>query len=390
VIAEQLTRTRGVGHSRADDAQVAGRESVAAALAGRVPEPGDLVLIFPSASYDVDALHRAATAAAGAASVVGCTTCGAFTDAAQVPRGCTAAFVPADGARFGVAHVDRDDADIAGSARRAAEQARDLAGESHPHSALLMFSDGLAADQREVARGAYEVTGAVVPLVGGAAGDDLAWQRTHTFGAGAARANGLVAVWLNSPRPIGVSVDHGWRPYGRPMLVTRAEGNVILELDGQPACEVYLSECGARHDPHGESLLKTVLEHPLGLPNANGGYDVRQVVDRLPTGGLIFNTGMPEHTVVQVMATDEQSLLGGARRAAAAAVAQLGDSPRIALIFSCASRVPLLGDRLADEAAAISAGLDGAPACGYFTCGEFARVPGSTGVHNSSVAVLAL
>ena len=60
------------------------------------------------------------------------------------------------------------------------------------------------------------------------------------------------------------------------------------------------------------------------------------------------------------------------------------------LVFSCGSRVPLLGDRAAEEAEAVSAQLAGAPVCGFYTYGEFARTAGSTGVHNSSVAVLAI
>jgi hypothetical protein len=133
-----------------------------------------------------------------------------------------------------------------------------------------------------------------------------------------------------------------------------------------------------------------VLEHPLGIPNAQGRYDVRRVIERRDDGGLVFNTGMPAHTVLQVMATDEEPLVQGARRAASAAIGQMERAPRVALVFSCISRVPLLGGRVPDEAAVISEVFDGAPACGFFTCGEFARVTGSTGVHNSSVAILAL
>jgi len=59
-------------------------------------------------------------------------------------------------------------------------------------------------------------------------------------------------------------------------------------------------------------------------------------------------------------------------------------------VFSCGSRVPLLGERIRDEVVAISSELDGAPVCGFYTFGEFARTTGSSGVHNSSVAVLAL
>ena len=50
------------------------------------------------------------------------------------------------------------------------------------HRTLLLLSDGLAGDQQEIVRGAYDVAGASVPLVGGCAGDDLAMQATYSFG----------------------------------------------------------------------------------------------------------------------------------------------------------------------------------------------------------------
>jgi hypothetical protein len=59
-------------------------------------------------------------------------------------------------------------------------------------------------------------------------------------------------------------------------------------------------------------------------------------------------------------------------------------------VFSCGSRPPLLGDRLHEEVEAIANGLEGSAVCGFFTYGEFGHVFGSTGVHNSSVAVVAL
>jgi small ligand-binding sensory domain FIST len=89
------------------------------------------------------------------------------------------------------------------------------------------------------------------------------------------------------------------------------------------------------------------------------------------------------------MAADEDSLLEGARRTADAVVAQLDEAPRLALVFSCCTRTPLLGERMAEEVDLISSSLGSVPAGGFYTCGEFARVTGSTGIHNSSVAVLA-
>jgi hypothetical protein len=384
------TRLGGFGHSTAEDAATAGREAVRGALAGRLPAAGDLVIIFPSASYDLEALHAAAMQEAGPAPVVGCTTVGAFTDGAQLRFGCVAAYIGGAGIAFGVCHVERDDADIAGSTRRAAETARERAGEELEHSVLMLLCDGLTPDQREMARGAYEVTSALIPLVGGAAGDDLNWQATYTFGEGRILSNGFVTVWINSPRSMAVSVDHGWRPFGKPMLVTRAEGNTIFELDGRPALEAYVSERGAALKEDARSFGEKCMERPIGLPNAHGRYDMRHVHESAPGGGIVLPTGVPEHTVVQVMAGDAESLLEGARRAADAARAQLDGPARLALVFSCCTRAPLLRERVSEEVSLISSTLGGVAAGGFYTCGEFARVTGSTGIHNSSVAILVL
>jgi hypothetical protein len=254
----------------------------------------------------------------------------------------------------------------------------------------MLMCDGLTPDQRELARGAYEVTSALIPLVGGAAGDDLVWQATYTFGEGRMLSNGMVAIWINSPTAMAVSVDHGWRPFGKPMLVTRAEGNTIFELDGRPAFEAYVSERGAALKEDARSFGEKCMERPIGLPNAHGRYDLRQIHEQTPDGGLVLTTGVPEQTVVQVMATDEESLLEGARRAADDAAGQLDGQARLALVFSCCTRAPLLRDRLPEEVGLIAATLGGIPAGGFYTCGEFARVTGSTGIHNSSVAILAL
>jgi hypothetical protein len=219
----------------------------------------------------------------------------------------------------------------------------------------------------------------------------LTWDCTYTFGDDRVLTNGIVAVWINSQRPMGVSVGHGWRPAGRPMLVTRAEGTVVHELDGTPALEAYIAECGLPLDPRDTGFFHKVLGSPVGLPNARGQYDVRQLHAYLPEGGGInFNAGVSEQSILQVMSADDEGLIEGARRAAAEAVSTLTEKARIVLVFSCGSRVALLGDRVRDEVVAISSALDGVPVCGFYTYGEFARTAGSSGFHNSSVSVLAL
>lgn len=389
-------RSVGQGISTDPDPVRAARECVRAALGDRTPEPADLLIVHVTAEYDPRLFFEAAAEAAAPAQLVGCTSFGSFTSAANVACGAVALYLPAAELVFGVATADSVSADLRGAARRVTEQARENAGGDGEHSVLLVFTDGLAGDLREVVRGSYAVTGSTVPLVGGAASENLTLDATYQFAEGKLMSNSLIAIWINSPHPLGIGVAHGWNPIGDPMMVTRAEGNIIHELDGRPAVDVYLGQRGeietADDFDHSANNAFTRLSfnHPLGLANTAGTLDGRHILGRTPEGSLIMFGHVSEQSVVQVMAGQQADLVHAAGTAASTAVQRLQGESRGALVFSCAGRVEPLGDTVRAEADAIGAELGGAPFAGFFTYGEFARVTGSTGFHNATVVVLAL
>ena len=159
---------------------------------------------------------------------------------------------------------------VAGSLRQAA---RDAAGcldalPSHPHRALVLLADGLCGDQMEVVRGAYEVAGASVPLVGGCAGDDMAMCSTQQIFGDRVLRHAVVAAAIGSEAPIGIGVSHGWQPVGDPMLVTSSEGVVVTALDDRPALDVYLEalQAPAEVSASPEAFATFAATHPLGIP----------------------------------------------------------------------------------------------------------------------------
>ena len=174
------------------------------------------------------------------------------------------------------------------------------------------------------------------------------------------------------------------------MLITRAEGAVIHELDGRPALEVYLSERGAALKDDVRSFGEKCLERPIGIPNGAGGHDLRQIHEYHARRRPVLTTAVPEQTVIRVMATDADALLAGARDAADAALAELGEPPELR------GRLLVLHARPADAASASakrsrrSARPRRRAGGGFYTFGEFGRVAGSIGIHNSSVALLCL
>jgi len=119
-----------------------------------------------------------------------------------------------------------------------------------PHSVLVLLCDGIAGNPHEVVRGAYSVAGAGVPLVGGFAGDDLEFRRTYQFhgpaGSGTVELldDAVVGVALDSERPLGIGVAHGWHRTEPGMIVTRSTGGRILEIDRKPALDVLAQRLG--------------------------------------------------------------------------------------------------------------------------------------------------
>jgi len=219
---------------------------------------------------------------------------------------------------------------------------------------------------------------------------------TYQYADGQVMTNGLVAVWISSETPIGVAVHHGWQPVGDPMIVTRADGNIVYELDGRPAVEMYLAQRAAdplRQNLRGEgevTFSASMLDEPLGLANVSGRFDVRHILRRTAEDGLVLFGHVNEQSVMQVMTGDWRDLVDAAGQAAHDAVAQLDGPPRGGLVFSCTGRLAPLGDHVLAETAAVSRSMGGAPIAGFFTYGEFARVTGSTGFHNATVAVLTI
>ena len=123
-------------------------------------------------------------------------------------------------------------------------------------------------------------------------------------------------------------------------------------------------------------------------PQRAGGHDLRQIHESRPDGGIVLTTAVPEQTVVRVMATDADALLAGAakppsraRRARRAAALRGRLLVLHARPADARAHRPKRSRRSPRRSAA-------SPAAGFYTCGEFARVTGSIGIHNSSVALL--
>ncbi len=102
---------------------------------------------------------------------------------------------------------------------------------------------------------------------------------------------GLVGVALSGNIVLDSVVAQGCKPIGKPMLVTRSDGNVLFELDEEPPLKV-LEDLYSELDPADQDLLRTSLfigvamdaTHPT---HAQGDFLIRNIVGADPERGII-------------------------------------------------------------------------------------------------------
>lgn len=385
-------RWAGAGHSSHADAARAGREAVGAAIVGDEPR---LVLVFASPRYDLDALAAAADAAAGPAELIGCSTAGEIGPAGLLEPGVVALALGGPG--FSVAARVANAA--GGTQLRAAGE--EVAGclsavADLPHKALILLTDGLAGDPQDVVRGAYSRVGAVVPLAGGCAGDELNMGQTRQFCGDRVTTGAVVGAALASDAPLGIGVRHGWETTGEPLLITASEGTVLHTLNDAPALDVYLDLLDAPEDARTDAraFTRLALGHPFGVASPRGREtQVRGVAYAdFDKRAVHCIAEIPQGTLAWLMRGERDAVLAATAAACDEALAPLHGRPPLGLLaFECVARAGVLGPDGEREAfERIAAAAAGAPVAGFRTYGEIARTHGLAGFHNQSLVVIAI
>jgi len=116
---------------------------------------------------------------------------------------------------------------------------------------VLLFPDGFAANISSLLRGLYNVMGPAFEYIGGGSGDNLRFYRTYQFTEEGISSDAVAAAIIRGIN-FQVCLSHGWRPVGEPLMVTKAKGRKVYEIDGLPALKRYSALVGA-YDKNGFS-----------------------------------------------------------------------------------------------------------------------------------------
>jgi hypothetical protein len=267
--------------------------------------------------------------------------------------------------------------------------ARELAGDDL--RAVFVLCDGLGVNGTPLVAGLSQGLPAGVPISGGLAGDGSRFAGTWVLDHDTPRAQRVCAIGFYGERlRVGHGCGGGWSDFGPERRITRAHGNVLYELDGRPALDLYKIYLGER----AQELPGAALLFPLAVRTA--GHDGEPLVRTIlaideAERSMTFAGDLPADGVARLMRANTDKLIGSAARAARQALANLpGAGDALELSVSCVGRRLVLGERTDEEVEAV---LDDAPpGCahvGFYSYGEISPsvAGGASDLHNQTMTV---
>ena len=213
---------------------------------------------------------------------------------------------------------------------------------------VLVLSDGLLVNGSELARGLRENLPVNVAVTGGLAGDGTEFQQTLVF-SGEHPCEGVIAAlgFYGDRLKVGYGSLGGWDSFGAERLITRSRGNVLYELDGRSALELYKKYLGENNANPADALL-----FPLALRAGDEGFGLVRSVASVneEDKSMTFFGDMPEGSYARLMKANFNRLIDGAEGAARASNEKLGTvEPELALLVSCVGRKLVLKQRVEEE-----------------------------------------
>lgn len=421
----------GVG--TAETGEQAGRDAAADAFDRLAADRVDFATVFASPSYRCEAVIEGVRSVVGDAELVGATTEGKFTErgvhtsAIGDQEGVTVALIASDEMRFFTA-LGRDvSADTEASVTEAVA-ALPSAVDGYPHLTGLLLSSAVMG-REELALLTYQQR--PIPWAGGGA-NDLSLENLKVFVGDEPAADAVAFTLIASKRPLTLGVGNRHEPIGGSFEVTRAEGTVVYEIDGEPAYDVWKQAFEERaQDRYGLGMdeierdrgliYQAFTEMVFGLRTGDDEYKVRSpfltfffepydelgreagdlpaefhglsefpTLGTLPEGALQFEHPVPEGVVLYPMTSGREGTIDRGARSVRHAMADFS-TDRVAggLVFECPCGEATLQEEYHKLVEAVAGPLE-APIAGMQSGGGEVclRQDDLRGVHETSTTVL--
>ncbi len=257
---------------------------------------------------------------------------------------------------------------------------------------IFLLSDGLNVNGTELLKGiksAGEKAGTEVFVSGGLAGDGTNFGSTWVF----SRENMLTERYVVAVGFYGEQLNvqcgsqGGWDTFGPERTITKSNKNVVFEIDGQPALELYKRYLGSRAN----ELPASALLYPLAIRKDvdDNNRVVRTILSvNEAEKSMTFAGDVPENWRAQLMTANFERLIDGASKAGTLAAVDSGKE-LFSIAISCVGRRLVLGERTEEEVEAVLEMLPrNTKQIGFYSYGEISPLNFSNcELHNQTMTL---
>lgn len=353
-----------------------------------IDESADLVLTFGSRDILKNPdIYPSLRARYPKASLCGCSTAGEILNTRVFDNTLVSTAISFDHTRVVGAGITLDMA--ADSVHAGALLARSIAREGLVH--VFVLSDGLNVNGSDLVKGLTENLPDGVTVTGGLAADSDRFEETYVFCDNIPRQNSLAIIGFYGDRlKVGYGSMGGWDPFGPDRLVTRSSENVLYDLDGKSALELYKKYLGDM----ARELPASALLFPLCIRTKENETGIVRTILSVndDENSMTFAGDIPEGSYARFMKANSERLIDGAYGAVMTGHRAMGDSipAELTMLISCVGRKLVLKQRVEEEVET-SRDILGPDAAitGFYSYGEISPfTPGAKcALHNQTMTV---
>lgn len=254
---------------------------------------------------------------------------------------------------------------------------------------IFVLSEGLNINGSQLVMGMRSAIDVNIPISGGLAGDGTDFKTTFLIGDGKAAPDQIVLAALYGDIRIGCASFGGWDTFGIERVATKTQENILFELDGKPALDLYKEYLGDKS----KELPASALLFPLSIRMADS--DVSYVRTILAVDeekkSLIFAGDIPLNAYCKLMKSNSSKLIDGSMKAAEWSMDMLQtNSVQLAILVSCVGRKLVLKQRVDEEVEAVRDVVGSkATITGFYSYGEISPYKMNTmcELHNQTMTI---
>jgi hypothetical protein len=254
---------------------------------------------------------------------------------------------------------------------------------------VFVVSEGSFVNGSQLSKGMNAGTKDNILITGALCGDAARFEKTLASYNDNPKGGEIIAIgFYGESLEVTFGTNGGWTPFGPERIVTKSKDNLLFELDGKPALDLYKTYLGDKS----KELPGAALLYPLKVKSSDEKKSIVRTILNIDEeeNSMILAGDILEGSTVQLMMTNVDNIVSAAEGGAKHAIDLRKNKPELAILVSCIGRKLVLDQRVEEEVEEVVEIVgDDTVVCGFYSYGEIAPFDGEMNcqLHNQTMAI---